>query len=286
MNVRILADSAADLSSDYYKKLNVELISLHVNIEGKDYLDGRTITPKEIYDAMRENKRPTTSQAAPHEFEKVFTECAKTNKPLIYFSLSAPLSGTYESAKVMEREVKEKYPEAPLYIVDTRCVTIGYGLVIIRAAQLANEGATVDEILEIGKYHANHMEHIFTVDKLEYLYRSRRLSRTASIIGSLLKIKPILHIEEGKLVPLENARGSKRLLNRIVEIAGERGVDFENQVVGISHGDDLDTAEKLAAKLKEKFGVKKIVIEMIGSSVGVHSGPGALAIFFLNKPYK
>lgn len=286
MNVKILADSAADLSNDYYKELNIEVIPLHVNIAGTDYLDSQTITPKQMYDFMRAGERPTTSQAAPQAFESAFTECAKTNQPLIYFSLSSPLSGTYGSAKIMEKQIKEKYPDAPLYLVDTKSVTLGYGLVVIRAAKLANEGATVEEILDIGTYHANHMEHIFTVDDLEYLYRSGRLSRAASFIGSLLSIKPILHVVDGKLVPYTNVRGSKRLLSRILKIAEERGVDFENQVIGISHGDDMETAEKLASMLKEKLGVNEVVIEMIGSSVGVHSGPGALALFFLNKPYK
>lgn len=286
MKIKILADSASDLSRNYYKKLNVEVVPLHVNIAGIDYLDGKNITPKEMYEAMRENERPTTSQAAPHAFEDAFTTSAKTNEPLIYLALSSPLSGTYESAKVMERQVKEKYPDAPIHIVDTKCVTLGYGLVVIRAAKLANAGATVEEIITKATYHAEHMEHIFTVDNLEYLYRSGRLSRTASIIGSLLNIKPILHVKDGKLVPLENIRGSKKLLNRMLDIAEKRGADLRNQTVGISHGDDINTAEKLASMLKNRFGIKDIVIEMIGSSVGVHSGPGALALFFLNKPYK
>lgn len=286
MNIKILADSASDLSREYYKKLNVDVVPLHVNIAGTDYLDGENITPKEMYEAMRGNERPTTSQAAPYAFEDAFTTCAKTNEPLIYLALSSPLSGTYESAKVMKKQVKEKYPDAPIYIVDTKCVTLGYGLVVIRAAKLASEGANVEEIITMATYHAEHMEHIFTVDNLEYLYRSGRLSRTASIIGSLLNIKPILHVKDGKLVPLENVRGSKKLLNRMIDIAEKRGTDFENQTIGISHGDDINTANKLASMLKKRLGIKNIVIEMIGSSVGVHSGPGALALFFLNKSYK
>lgn len=286
MNVKILADSASDLSTTWYKKLNVEVVPVHVNVEGTEYLDGQTITPKKMYDFMRSGKRITTSQPSPQAFESAFTTCAETNEPLVYFALSASLSGTYESAKIMERQVKEKYPNAPIHIIDTNCVSLGYGLVIVRAATLAKKGASVEEIIEVGSYHAEHMEHIFTVDNLEYLYRSGRLSRTASFLGSLLRIKPILHIKDGKLSLLENMRGSKRLISRLLQIASERGVDFKNQVIGICHGDNIKAAETLATECREKLGVKQVIIEMIGSGVGVHAGPGTLALVFLNKPYK
>lgn len=286
MNVNILSDSASDLSNNLYKKLNVEVVPVHVNIDGTDYLDGQTITPKKMYDAMRGGKRLTTSQPSPQAFKSAFTRCAETNQPLVYFALSAALSGTYESAKIMEREVKEKYPNAPIHIVDTKCLSLGYGLVIIRAAQLAKKGATVDEIIDIGTYHANHMEHIVTVDDLEYVYRSGRLSRTSSFLGSLLRIKPILHVKKGKLALLENIRGSKRLLNRLVEIAEQRGTDFKNQVIGVCHGDNLLEAKKLAAMCKERLGAQKVIIQMIGAGIGSHAGPGVLALLFLNKPYK
>jgi DegV family protein with EDD domain len=130
------------------------------------------------------------------------------------------------------------------------------------------------------------MEHIFTVDDLEYLYRGGRVSKTAAFVGSLLKIKPILHVEDGKLIPLEKMRGSKKLLGRLTEIMEERGTDWENQTIGISHGDDLERANKLADIMKEKFHPKEIVIEMVGSVIGAHSGPGTIALFFLNNSYK
>lgn len=286
MNVQILSDSASDLSSDRYEKLNVEVVPVHLNIDGKDYVDGQTITPKEMYDAMRAGKELTTSQANPQGFKSAFTRSAKTNQPLIYFSLSAALSGTYESAKIMEREVKEIYPNAPIYVIDTKCVSLGYGLVIIRAAELAQKGATVKEVIDIGTYHAKHMEHIFTVDNLEYAYRSGRLSRTASFLGTFLKIKPILHMKKGELELLENKRGSKRVVNRLIEIAEERGVNFKNQVIGVCHGDNLKEAKRIAAICKERLGAKKVIIEMIGAGIGSHAGPGVLALLFLNKSYK
>src|SRR5690625_1782791 len=187
---------------------------------------------------------------------------------------------------MMEQEVKETYPEAILHVIDTKCASIGYGLVILRAAELAKEGAGVEKIIDIGTYHAKHMEHIFTVDDLEYLYRGGRVSKTAAFVGSLLRIKPLLHVEDGKLIPLEKIRGSKKVLSRMVELMEERGTDFTNQTIGISHADDLQRAEQLAEMIKEKFGADDILIEMIGSVIGAHVGPGTLSLFFLNQTEK
>ncbi|ASN06541.1 DegV family protein [Virgibacillus necropolis] len=286
MTVKILADSACDLSKTHYNEFNIEMVPLTVQLDEKEYEDGKTITPKAIYDAMRDGKGPKTSQASQQTFKTIFTSYAEANQPLIYIGFSSELSGTFQAAKIAEQEVKEEYPNAPVYLLDTKCASLGIGLVVIRAAQLAQSGASAEDILETAQYHAEHMEHIFTVDDLEYLYRGGRVSKTAAFVGTLLKIKPILHVDGGKLIPLEKIRGSKKLLNRIIEIAEERGTDLSEQVIGISHGDDLETAEKLAELLKEKFNPKEIQIEMVGSVIGSHAGPGTIALFFLNSKTK
>lgn len=286
MNVKILADSASDLSKKQYNEFNMEMVPLTVHLDDKEFEDGKTIDPKTIYDAMREGKSPTTSQVSPQSFKSIFTSFAESNQPLIYLAFSSELSGTFQTAKMMEVEVKESYPEAPIHVIDTKCASVGYGLVALHAAELAQSGASVDEIIDSATFQAKHMEHIFTVDDLEYLYRGGRVSKTAAFVGTLLKIKPILHVEDGKLIPLEKLRGSKKLLHRMLSLMEERGTDFKDQTVGISHGDDIERAEKLAAMIKEKFGVKKVIIEMVGSVIGAHSGPGTIALFFLNKTKK
>ena len=286
MNIKILVDSSCDLTDEHYNELDIEMVSLTVHLDEKEYKDGVEISPKAVYDAMRDGKITKTSQVSPLAFKTIFTHYAETNQPLVYLAFSSELSGTYQTAKMMEQEIKAEYPKAPIYVIDTKCASIGYGLVALRIARLAKDGATIDDIIDMAKYHAEHMEHIFTVDDLEYLYRGGRVSKTAAFVGTLLKIKPILHVDDGKLVPLEKIRGSKKVLNRMLEIMETRGTDFENQVIGISHGDDLETAERLASMIKSKFGVKKIVIEMVGSVIGAHAGPGTIALFFLNRPYK
>ncbi|TMN23083.1 DegV family protein [Lentibacillus cibarius] len=286
MNPVILADSACDLSEEHYKALNIKMVPLMVQLNGQEYKDGQEIMPKSVYKAMREGEIPKTSQVSPQTFKTIFTSYAEAKQPLVYLAFSSGLSGTYQTAKMMEQEVKETWPEAELHVIDTKCASIGYGLVILRAAQLAKGGASTGEIIETAKYHADHMEHVFTVDDLDYLYRGGRVSKTAAFVGSLLNVKPILHVEDGKLVPLEKIRGSKKLLKRMLAIMETRGTDLSNQTIGISHGDDLATAEKLASMIKEKFGTDDILIEMVGSTIGAHAGPGTLALFFLNSPYK
>ncbi|MBY7143082.1 DegV family protein [Virgibacillus sp. NKC19-3] len=286
MNTKIMADSACDLSKDHYNEYDIEMVPLTVHLNEKEYKDVKDINPTTIYNAMREGKTPKTSQVPPQTFKSIFTSYAKKNQPLVYIAFSSGLSGTYQTAKMMEMEVKDEYPEAVLHVIDTKCASIGYGLIVLHAAMLAKEGATAEEINEAASYQAAHMEHIFTVDDLEYLLRGGRVSKTAAFVGSLLKIKPILHVEDGKLVPLEKIRGSKKLFPRMLEIMEERGTDLENQTIGISHGDDIERAEALAAMIKERFKPKDVIIEMVGSVIGAHAGPGTIALFFMNNMNK
>src|SRR5699024_9673326 len=286
MTIKILADSACDLSEHYYNGFDIEMVPLTVHINGNDYKDSIEITPKTVYDAMRNGGHAKTSQVSPQTFKTIFTSYAQTNQPLVYLAFSSQLSGTYQTAKMIEQEIKEEYPDARIHDLDTKCAALGYGLVVLHVAKLAKEGAQLNEIIHAATDHAQHMEHIFTVDDLEYLHRGGRVSRTAAFVGSLLKIKPLLHVDDGKLITLDKIRGSKKVLKRMLEVMEKRGANFENQVIGISHGDDLERAEQLASLIKEKFNVKEVIIEMVGAVIGAHSGPGTIALFFLNKPYK
>ncbi|PAV29226.1 fatty acid-binding protein DegV [Virgibacillus profundi] len=286
MNIKILADSASDLSKNHYNEFDIEMVPLTVHLDEKEFEDGVEIDPKTVYDAMREGKVPKTSQVSAQTFQTIFTSYAEANQPLVYLAFSSELSGTYQAAKMMEQQVKDEYPDAPIHVIDTKCASLGYGLIVLHIAKLAKAGASIEEILKEATYRAKHMEHIFTVDDLEYLYRGGRVSKTAAFVGSLLKIKPILHVDDGKLIPLEKIRGSKKLFNRMLQIMEERGTDFKNQTIGISHCDDIERAEQLAGMIKEKFGVQDIIIEMVGSVIGAHAGPGTIALFFSNKPNK
>ncbi|GEL76911.1 DegV family protein [Tenuibacillus multivorans] len=286
MNVQIVIDSASDLPKSILEDYQLESVPLIVHLDDQDYLDGETIEPKMVYDAMREGKSPKTAQATPESFYNVFKKHAEQGKAIIYLAFSSELSGTYQSAVIAKDQVLEELPEADIYCIDTRAASLGCGLIAYHAAQLAQDNADVQDILDLANHYVNNMEHIFTVDDLEYLQRGGRVSKAQAFVGSLLKIKPLLHVDDGKLVPLEKIRGSKKVLRRMVDVMKERGEDFQNQTIAITHGDDEENASKLKNLIQEELSPKDVIIHTIGSAIGAHAGPGTIALFFLNKVKK
>jgi DegV family protein with EDD domain len=212
----------------------------------------------------------------------VFTDLAKKGVPSLYVCFSSELSGTYQTAMMIRNEVLEEFPEFELSIIDTKCASLGCGLVVKYAAELASSGKSLSDVDEAVRSYCQKVEHIFTVDNLEYLARGGRISKASAFVGGLLNIKPLLHVEEGKLVPLEKIRGRKKVFRRIIEIMKERGVNLENQTIAISHGDDEEAANEMKAMIQEAFSPKEVYVNLVGAVIGAHSGPGTLAIFFLN----
>ncbi|MEH7122139.1 DegV family protein [Bacillus sp. JJ1532] len=283
MSVKILTDSASDLPLSFLKENNVTLFPLKVHLDDTEYEDLVTINPKTVYEAIREGKVPKTSQASPLAFEEAFTNMAKNNEDGIYIAFSSELSGTYQTAVMMLDQVKETYPDFNLTIVDTKCASLGFGLIVKEAVKLAKENASKETILEDITYRCKHMEHLFTVHDLDYLAKGGRVSKASAFLGGLLNIKPLLNVEDGKLVPIEKHRGKKKLLRRIIELMKERGENFDRQVIGISHADDEETAFEIKELIVQEFNVKEVFISSIGASIGSHTGSGTIAIFFLNN---
>ncbi|KIL47386.1 DegV family protein [Jeotgalibacillus campisalis] len=283
MSLQIFADSASDLPLDYFKDNNVTLLPLRVHIGEEEYDDLVTISSKQVFDEIRNGKHPKTSQASPKYMEEVFAELAQSGNQGLYIAFSSELSGTYQTAVMVREQMKEEYPAFDLVIIDSKSASLGYGLCVQRAVELAGQGMSRDEIVNETEFYCQHMEHLFTVEDLDYLAKGGRVTKASAFIGGLLNIKPLLHVEGGKLVPLEKLRGKKKLLKRIIEVMKERGAGLDQQVIGISHGDDEALAEEMKAMIKEEFGSNSFYIGIIGSVVGAHAGPGTLAIFFLNK---
>ncbi len=283
LGIKIITDSGSDLPIEIINKYNIELVPLIVTYDDNKYLDRKTIKAKEIFDGMREGKVYKTAQVPPATFEELFTQYAQKGEECIYIAFSSELSGTYQSSKMIKEKILKEYPDFKLDIINSKCASLGFGLVVYQAALMVEAGKSREEIVEKVKFYAEHMEHIFTVDDLEYLFRGGRVSKTAAFIGGLLNIKPLLDVEDGKLIPIEKIRGRKKVMKRILEIMEERGDNLENQLIGISHGDDLEAALKVKEMIKNEFGSKKFIVNSIGSAIGAHSGPGTLAIFFLNK---
>lgn len=281
--MRIFADSACDLPKSFFEENEVGLIPLHVLIDEKEYEDILTIDSREVYKAIRDGKHPMTSQASPELFMAKWRELAESKEDGIYIAFSSELSGTHDTAVMIKDQVKETNPNMNLIIIDSRCASLGYGLLVKEAVRLRNAGEEIRTIERKIRYMAEHMEHLFTVEDLDYMARGGRVSKASAFIGGLLNIKPLLHVEGGKLVPIEKHRGRKKVLRRITELMAERGENLSEQTIAISHGDDEAVALELKSAIEEKFNPKNIEIHLIGSVVGAHAGPGTVSVFFLNK---
>lgn len=283
MTFKIMADSACDLPLSYYEENDVILFPLKVNIANQEYEDLKTIQPITVYDAIRNGEVPKTSQVSPVVFKDSFTDMAKNKETGIYVAFSSQLSGTYQTAVMIYEQVKEEFPEFELIILDSKCASLGTGLIVQEAVKQRNNGKDLATVADICLFYSEHMEHLFTVEDLEYLAKGGRVSKASAFLGGLLQIKPLLHVEDGKLVPLEKIRGKKKLLKRMLEIMEERGSDLSNQVVAISHADDEETALQVKEWIIEKFHPEEVYISSIGSAVGSHTGAGTIALFFLNQ---
>lgn len=283
MSIHIVADSGCDLPYSFLQERNISFLPLIVHLHHTDYEDFVTIEPKQVYEAMRNGDVAKTSQASPLKMKELFIELAQSKQPAIYIAFSSQLSGTYQTAMMVREEVLEQYPGFQLTIIDSKCASLGLGLVVMKASELAQKGMPYEQLCETIRAYCRHMEHIFTVDDLEFLARGGRISKTSAFVGGILNIKPLLHVEDGKLIPLEKIRGRKKVFKRMIELMEERGNDLQKQVIGISHGDDEEAALELKRMIEEKFGCTRFFLSPIGGAIGAHAGPGTLALFFLNE---
>jgi len=283
MTYKILADSACDLPLSYYDDNDVILFPLKVNLENKEYEDLKTINPSAVYEAIRRGEVPKTSQVSPSLFKDVFTEMAQNGESGIYVAFSSQLSGTYQTAQMIYEQVLEEYPEFQLSIIDSKCASLGAGLAVQECVKQRQLGNDLEEAVKQARFVCEHMEHLFTVEDLEYLAKGGRVSKASAFVGGLLQIKPLLHVEDGKLVPLEKIRGKKKLLRRMLDVMEERGVSLDTQTIAISHADDLTTATELKEAIMERFHPIDVYISSIGAAVGSHTGAGTIALFFQNS---
>lgn len=285
MALQLITDSAADLPENIINQFDIVVEPLTVNLDDKVYRDGETIKPVELFRGMREGRVYKTAQVSVGQFKDLFTKYAQEKKSCLYLAFSSELSGTCQAAVIASAQVIEEFPDFEIEIIDTKCASLGQGMVVYKTAQLIEAGASKEQVIEAAGFYAEHMEHIFTVDDLEYLYRGGRVSKASAFIGGVLNIKPILDVEKGRLIPIEKKKGRKRVFKRILGLMEERGMDIPAQEIAISHGDDLEVAEKLADMIRERFKPKRIIINMISAAIGAHAGPGTLAVFFLNDNY-
>lgn len=281
--MRLFADSASDLPKEFFDKENVELFPLRVHIGNEEFEDIRTIHSLKVFDAIRNDIRPKTSQVSPDEMLNAFERLAKDGEEGFYIAFSSELSGTYGTAMMASEQIREEYPDLKLTVLDSKLASLGYGMLVKEAVKLRSQGHPLKEIIERVRFMAEHTESLFTVEDLDYMAKGGRISKGSAFVGGLLNIKPLLHVENGKLVPIEKLRGRKKVIKRIVELMEERGEQLEKQIISISHGDDEEFANLMKEAIEEQFHPKNVEIYMIGSVIAAHTGPGTLAVFFQNK---
>lgn len=281
----VMTDSSCDLPAGLAAELELEVLPLSVLIDGKsyvNYLDERDITFADCYAALRAGKNATTSAVNVEAFVQAMEPHLQAGEDILYLGFSSALSGTYNAGAVAAQQLAEKYPERKLYAVDTLSASMGQGLLVYLTVQQKRAGATIEQARDYAEAQKLHLCHWFTVDDLNHLHRGGRVSATSAVLGTVLNIKPVLHMDnEGRLIFMEKVRGRRNSIKRMLEKMRETAIDPEKQIVFMSHGDCLEDAEYLAGRIREEWGVKDVVINYVGPVIGAHSGPGTLALFFL-----
>lgn len=287
MSFEIVTDSSSNLPEEVIDHYRLNVLALEFNIEGeiyRSYLKGRITDIKQFYTMMREGKTVTTSLVSLEDTDAMLRQLFDQGKDVLYLGFSSGLSGTYESSSTyMEKLQREEYPERKLRHVDSLAASLGQGLMVRYAAELREAGKGLDEVTDWLEENKLKFAHWFTVDDLFFLERGGRVSKASAVAGTMLKIKPVLHVDdEGHLIPMEKVRGRKKALNALVDhMAESADQPIDEQTVYISHGDCIEDAEYVAQQIRERFGVTDILINYVDPVIGAHSGPGTIALFFI-----
>ena len=280
----ITTDGNSDLTEAYGREHQIRLIPLYYNMDGRIYGGDDVLPPEDFYNMMRAGKMPTTMAVNPEVVEKTFRSVLEDGYDILHIAFSSALSGSYNVAAMVGQQLEEAFPQAKIFVIDSLCASLGQGLLIHKANGMREKGASIEETAAWVEEHKGHICHQFTVDSLFHLFRGGRVSRTAAVLGTLVQVKPVLHVDdEGRLVAVGKVRGRKKSLNALVDKMAETIGSYrdENDIVFISHGDCLEDARYVADLVKERFGIEKFYIDMVNPTIGAHSGPGTVALFYL-----
>ena len=279
---KIITDSGCDLPQEMLSRLDVRSVPLFVNFKGRDREDTVDAGIKEMYAGLRDGEAATTSAVNPDRWMEKMEGVLAEGQDVLVITFSSGLSTTYQSAVIAGNELKEKYPDRKICVVDSLSASLGQGLLVWYACKMKDAGMSVEELAAWVEENKLHLCHWFTVDDLMYLKRGGRISAATAVVGTMLKIKPVLHMDdEGHLINMSKARGRKASIEALAEKAVELGANYDNSTMFICHGDCIADAEYLASLVKEKCGVKEVFIGYTGAVIGSHSGPGTLALFFM-----
>lgn len=287
MSYTIITDACSDLTPEMIEELNITVIPMEFSIDGQTYVhypDWRNISVKDFYTLMRAKKIAKTFQVTPETYLEYYNqEYQKGNKDMLVVAFSSALSGTCNNAVLAMNQFKEEHSDANIYVFDSLSACGGQGLLVSYVANNRNKlNMSMEENIEWLKANTLHLCHRFTVDDLGCLKRGGRLSATKAFLGTMIGIKPVLHVDnDGKLVPTDKVRGNIKALRTLVNYVKETIINPEDQVLYLSHADDLDAAMKVVEMIKDETPVKDIKVLEFGPIIGSHTGAGAIAIFFL-----
>ena len=282
----ITTDNNSDLPESYYTEHGVGCTYLSYTMDGQHYSHENFLPVKEFYDRMRKGSMPTTAQVNPEDARALIEPYLKAEKDVLHIAFSSGLSGSYNSARIAGEELQEEYPDRKIVVIDSLAASLGQGLLVYLAQKKKEEGKTMDEVAQWVMEHRLNMVHTFTVDDLNHLYRGGRVSKTTAVVGGVLNIKPVLHVDdEGKLIPVGKVRGRKKSLLALVEMMEEKLGNYKNScdTIFISHGDCEQDAQFVVDKIKEKYPIKTVLMNHVGATIGAHSGPGTVALFFVGE---
>ena len=281
----LITDSSADLSQEMVQELGVTVLPLSFTIQGKtyrNYPDNREMDLPLFYDMLRAGELATTSAVNVAEYTQAVEPILQEGKDVLILAFSSGLSSTYQASVLAAEELREKYPDRKIYTVDTLCASLGQGLLVYLAVQEQRKGRSIEEVRDWAESTKLNLCHQFTVDDLHFLKRGGRISATTAVVGSMLQIKPVLHVDnEGHLINIGKARGRQASLKALVDKMEKTVTEEGRKTVFISHGDCRKDAVTVADMVRERFGTQDIRINYVGPVIGAHSGPGTLALFYL-----
>ncbi len=283
-NYIITTDTTTDLPEDYIKKHNLGIMSLTYTLEGTTYSKENPLDVKLFYEKMRNGSMPTTSQVNPENAKNIFLPYLKDGYDILHIAFSSGLSGSYNSARIAAEELSEDFPDCKITVIDSLAASLGEGLLVHKAVMLKEQGADLDTVADWVEQNKLHIVHNFTVDDLFHLHRGGRVSKATAILGTMINVKPILHVDdEGHLIALSKVRGRKKSLQALVDSMEKQMGAYKNQndIVFISHGDSLADAQYVADLVKQRFGIESFLINYVGPTIGAHSGPGTIALFYM-----
>jgi len=282
---RIITDSTSDLPASLARELELHIIPMLYTVDGRDYLntpDERFLSSHDFYEMLRAGKVSTTTQINGEVFKNEVRPYLLEGLDILYLGFSSGLSSTFSSVLIASQDLKDEFPDRKIVIIDTLAASMGEGLIVYHAATRKKQGMSLDEVATWVEKNKLHLAHWFTVDDLNHLKRGGRLSGTAAFVGTMLNIKPVLHVDnEGHLIPVDKVRGRRKSLEELVSHMEKTAVNPAEQTVFISHGDAPEDAAYVEKLVRERFGVKSVYINPIGPVIGSHSGPGTVALFFL-----